>query len=43
VLPATVEADDPMAAEVLARRTAEAHFECMVIAEDTVPWPVHVP
>jgi hypothetical protein len=35
----TVEADDPVAAEVLARRTAEARFDCLVIAEDAVPWP----
>jgi hypothetical protein len=35
----TVEADDPVAAEVLARRTAEAHFDCMVLAENPVPWP----
>ena len=34
-----VEADDPVTAEVLARRTAEARFECLVIADDAVPWP----
>jgi hypothetical protein len=34
-----VEADDPVAAEVQARRTAEAHFDCVVLADDAVPWP----
>ena len=34
-----VEADDPVAAEVLARRAAEQRFGCMVIAENPVLWP----
>jgi hypothetical protein len=34
-----VEADDPVAAEVLARRTAERRFDCHVIADNPVPWP----
>lgn len=34
-----VEADDPVAAEVLARRTAEERFGCLVIADNAMPWP----
>ncbi|HEY3723682.1 MAG TPA: hypothetical protein VGN59_10035 [Acidimicrobiia bacterium] len=34
-----VEADDPVAAEVQARRVAEAHFDCLVIADDALLWP----
>ncbi len=35
-----VEADDPVAAEVQARRVAEARYDCVVIADDALPWPV---
>jgi hypothetical protein len=34
-----VEADDPVAAEVLARRAAERRFDCLVIADNPIPWP----
>jgi hypothetical protein len=34
-----VEADDPVAAEVMACRIAEERFACVVVADDAVPWP----
>jgi len=34
-----VEADDPVAAEVIARRIAEERFACIVLADQAVPWP----
>lgn len=34
-----VEADDPVAAEVIVCRIAEERFDCVVVADDAVPWP----
>ncbi len=34
-----VEADDPVAAEVIARRIAEERFACVVLADQAVLWP----
>jgi hypothetical protein len=34
-----VEAEDPLAAEVTARRIAEARYDCVVVTDDALPWP----
>jgi hypothetical protein len=34
-----VEAEDPVAAEVTARRIAEARYDCVVVTDDALPWP----
>jgi hypothetical protein len=34
-----VDAEDAVAAEVLARRIAEERFACLVLADQAVPWP----
>jgi hypothetical protein len=33
-----VDAEDPVSAEVLARRIAEERFACCVLADDAVEW-----
>lgn len=33
-----VDTDDPVAAEVIARRIAEERFACVVLADHAVPW-----
>jgi hypothetical protein len=38
-----VTADDPIAAELKARRLAETRFDCVVVAEHAIPCPEFEP